>query len=71
MVFPDARVRYSYAEFKAICDRFARGLMHLGLPPGANMALWCTNRPEWVVAQMGSGALWRRDGHGEPRVPPE
>ncbi len=53
-VFPDEDVRYSYGEFDALCDRFARGLMGLGLAPGANMALWCTNRPEWVIAQMGS-----------------
>jgi fatty-acyl-CoA synthase len=54
VVFPEADARYTYAEFDALCSRFARGLMALDLEPGAAMAVWCTNRPEWVVCQMGS-----------------
>ncbi len=54
VVFPEAGVRHTYREFGTLCDRFARGLMALGVPAGSNLALWSTNRPEWVIAQMGS-----------------
>jgi fatty-acyl-CoA synthase len=57
MVFPDEGVRYTYREFEALCDRFARGLMALGLPAGANLALWATNRPEWVIASACAGVV--------------
>lgn len=54
VVFPDAGVRYTYREFDTLCDRFAQGLMALGLAPGERLALWAANVPEWVIAQMGS-----------------
>jgi len=53
-VFPDEDVRFTWRDFDELCDRFARGLLSLGLERGANMAVWSTNRPEWVVSQMGS-----------------
>ena len=51
--------RWTYAELNAETDRVARALMALGVEPGENIALWMTNRPEWVfvmfaVAQIGA-----------------
>ena len=51
--------RWTYAELDAETDRVARALMALGVEPGENVALWMTNRPEWVfvmfaVARVGA-----------------
>ncbi len=42
--------RLTYAQFKAQADALARGFMALGLAPGDRLALWCPNRPEWLIA---------------------
>ncbi len=44
--------RWSYAELKQRVDRFAAGLLRSGVHRGDRVALWMTNRPEWVVAQL-------------------
>jgi fatty-acyl-CoA synthase len=53
------RRRWTYAELNAETDRVARALMALGVTPGENVALWMTNRPEWLfvmfaVARIGA-----------------
>jgi len=45
-------VRYTYREFQALCDRFARGLMALGIQKGDRIGIWATNHAEWVIAQF-------------------
>jgi fatty-acyl-CoA synthase len=45
-------VRYTYRAFQALCDRFARGLMALGIGKGDRIGIWATNHAEWVVAQF-------------------
>jgi len=45
-------VRYTYREFQALCDRFARGLMALGVGKGDRIGIWATNHAEWIVAQF-------------------
>ena len=44
--------RWTYAELNAETDRVARALMALGVQPGDNVALWMTNRPEWLFAMF-------------------
>jgi fatty-acyl-CoA synthase len=51
--------RWTYAELNAEVDRVARALVALGVAPGENVALWMTNRPEWIfvmfaVARIGA-----------------
>jgi fatty-acyl-CoA synthase len=51
--------RWTYGELNAETDRVARALMALGVGPGENVALWMTNRPEWIfvmfaVARVGA-----------------
>jgi fatty-acyl-CoA synthase len=51
--------RWTYAELDAETDHVARALMALGVEPGENVALWMTNRPEWLfvmfaVARIGA-----------------
>ncbi|MDR1178668.1 MAG: AMP-binding protein [Spirochaetaceae bacterium] len=44
----------TYAEYAAECRRVARGLLALGLSKGDRVALWAENRPEWMIAWMGT-----------------
>src|SRR5262245_35238060 len=51
--------RWTYADLNAETDRVARALMDVGVEPGENVALWMTNRPEWLfvmfaVARVGA-----------------
>jgi fatty-acyl-CoA synthase len=51
--------RWRFQQLKAESDRAARGLMQFGVQPGDKVALWLTNRPEWLhilyaVAKIGA-----------------
>src|SRR5262245_3323386 len=46
--FKDRRV--TFADLSAAVDRFAKGLMAVGIEPGDKVALWMLNRPEWMEA---------------------
>jgi fatty-acyl-CoA synthase len=50
IVFENMRI--SYGEFREKVNRMARGLLALGIKKGDNVALWMTNRPEWLIAGM-------------------
>ncbi len=43
--------RLTYAELRRRGVRLARGLLALGIQPDEKVALWLTNRPEWLVVQ--------------------
>ncbi len=60
LVFNDQR--WTYREWKAETDRVAKGLMALGVEPGERVALWMTNRPEWLflmfaIAKVGAAIV--------------
>lgn len=57
LVHVDWGVRYSYTQFRAECDRLARGLMALGIRKGDHVGIWATNYPEWVVAQFATAKI--------------
>ena len=42
--------RISYAEWRKRTERFARGLLSLGIKPGDRVGLLAANRPEWLIA---------------------
>ena len=42
----------SYGEFGAAVDRFAKGLIDLGVAKGDVVAIWMTNSIDWVVCQF-------------------
>ena len=51
--------RWTYAEFNAAVNRVAKGLIASGVAPGEHVALWMTNRPEWLflmfaIARVGA-----------------
>lgn len=45
-------IHWSYRELNAAADRFAAGLLRLGLEPGDRIGIWSPNRHEWVVTQF-------------------
>ena len=40
--------RWTFGDLAVDVDRTARGLLALGVQPGEHLALWLTNRPEWL-----------------------
>jgi fatty-acyl-CoA synthase len=44
--------RATFADVARDVDAFARGLIQLGIAPGERVALWMTNRMEWVHAAL-------------------
>src|SRR5690349_8885490 len=52
LVVPHQGIRWSYRQLNAAADRFAAGLLRLGLQPGDRIGIWSPNRYEWVVTQF-------------------
>ncbi|HUP84589.1 MAG TPA: AMP-binding protein [Acidimicrobiales bacterium] len=50
-------VRLTYDEFAALVERCARGLLHLGIEPGARVGIWAPNRHEWTVLQYATAKV--------------
>jgi long-subunit acyl-CoA synthetase (AMP-forming) len=44
----------SWKEYGALAHRVARGLMALGLEPGGGVSIIGSNRPEWIIADLGA-----------------
>src|SRR5215470_11705902 len=55
IVAPDRRI--TYAQLLRAAERFARGLLALGVKKNDKIALWLPNRPEWLFAQYGSALI--------------
>ena len=55
VVFGDRR--WTHAEFAEEVDRVAKGLMAIGVEAGDKVALWMTNRPEWLFAMYAIPAV--------------
>ena len=45
-------LRYTYREFNQVCTQVAKGLVGLGIETGDNIAIWATNRAEWMITQF-------------------
>jgi fatty-acyl-CoA synthase len=44
--------RLTYGDWRDQADRFARGLLSLGIKPGDRIGLLSANRPEWLIAAV-------------------
>jgi acyl-CoA synthetase (AMP-forming)/AMP-acid ligase II len=53
----DGDVTLSYRGLEAAAARAARGLLALGVTPGARVAIWAPNCWEWIVAALGVHAV--------------
>jgi len=52
LVVRHQNVRFTYRELLARVDRWAAGLLGLGLRPGDRVGIWSHNNWEWVVIQL-------------------
>jgi fatty-acyl-CoA synthase len=50
-------LRYTYSQLKVEVDRFARGLIALGIQKGERLGIWSPNHAEWVVTQYASAKI--------------
>ncbi|TVP82011.1 MAG: AMP-binding protein, partial [Alkalicoccus sp.] len=57
LVYTDRDLRLTYREFDDLCRKTARGFMGLGIGKGDNVAVWSTNRPEWIQSQFATGKM--------------
>lgn len=57
LVYVNPALRMTYREFNEHCRNIAKGLMALGIEKGEHVALWATNKPEWVSLQFATGKM--------------
>ena len=53
----DRSYRQTWREFGEMVDRFAKGLMALGVEKGEKVAVWATNVPYWVALQFATAKI--------------
>jgi fatty-acyl-CoA synthase len=49
--------RWTYAEFGAAVDEFARGLIGRGIAKGDRVGIWAPNCAEWTITQYATAAI--------------
>ena len=57
IVMPYQSVRWTYADFNTEIDRFANGLLKLGIGVGDRVGIWSPNRIEWVLTQFATAKI--------------
>jgi len=57
LVMPHQNIRWTYGEFNREVDRFAAGLIHLGVKKGDRVGIWSPNRVEWVLTQFATAKI--------------
>lgn len=57
VVYVETGLHYSYKEFQQICNQVAKGLMNLGIKKGDHIAVWASNKPEWLITQYASAKI--------------
>ncbi len=50
-------LRLTYCDLQAEVNRFARGLMKLGLEKGQRIGIWSPNNAEWVITQFATSKI--------------
>ena len=50
-------IRLTYRQLDEACDRFARGLISLGLVPGDRIGIWSPNNVEWIITMYAAAKL--------------
>lgn len=57
LVYPFRNLRYTYSQFRDVCNQAAKGFMKLGIKKGEHIAIWANNVPEWVITQFATGKM--------------
>lgn len=50
-------MRYTYKEFEQLCRKAAKGFMSLGIDKGEHVAIWASNKPEWLISQFATAKM--------------
>ncbi|MEO7002547.1 MAG: AMP-binding protein [Ktedonobacterales bacterium] len=50
-------LRYTYAQLRDEVDRYARGLLALGVRKGDRVGIWAPNRAEWTITQFATAKI--------------
>ena len=50
-------IRWTWQELSGEVDKFAAGLLALGLKPGERIGIWSLNRYEWTVTQFAAARI--------------
>ena len=57
LVHVERGIRYTYQELQKIANRFAKGLLSLGLEKGDHLAIWANSIPQWIVTQIAAAKI--------------
>jgi fatty-acyl-CoA synthase len=57
IVLPEFGVRLTYKQFNEVVNAAAKGFMKLGVKKGDNVAIWATNRPQWLITQFATARI--------------
>lgn len=57
IVMPHQDIRWSYSRFNDEVNRFAKGLLALGIEKGDRVGIWSPNRIEWVLTQFATAKI--------------
>ncbi len=57
VVYVGRGIRYTYEQFRGVCNLAARGFMELGIKTGDHVAVWAENQPEWLITQFATGKM--------------
>jgi fatty-acyl-CoA synthase len=57
VVYKERGLRYTFSQFRDVCDLAARGFLSLGIQKGEHIAIWATNVPEWVISQFATAKI--------------
>ncbi|MDL2260382.1 AMP-binding protein [Deltaproteobacteria bacterium OttesenSCG-928-K17] len=52
-----ADIRYTWKQLNEEVDRLARGMMALGVKKGDRVAIWATNRPQWLNTMFAASKI--------------
>ncbi len=50
-------LRYTYSQLRDEVDRWARGLLALGIKKGDRVGIWSPNRAEWAITQFATAKI--------------
>ena len=57
VVYPHYDLRYTYAQFRDVCNRAAKGMLAIGIQKGDHVAIWATNYPQWLIAMFAAAKI--------------
>lgn len=49
IVYSDRNLRFTWKQFNERVDKFAKGLLALGVKKGSNVGIWAYNVPDWLT----------------------